>query len=155
MALVIGGECLLAYLWLPSADQVAAEVQRMAEEAGEQQAAESAAGSDEEVVEVEVDLGRFTITNHRLPTEATFRVDFQLFGIIAEKNESEFMKLFERNKYRFRDRVIVEMRNFDIDDLTDPELGLIKRRILEKSNTLLGRPLLRAVVFADYSFVEL
>ena len=39
-------------------------------------------------------------------------------------------------------------------DLADPGLGLIKRRILEKSNALLGKPLLRAVVFSEFSYME-
>ena len=42
-----------------------------------------------------------------------------------------------------------------LSDLEDAGLGLIKRRILEKSNALFGKPLLRSVVFADYTFVEL
>ena len=44
--------------------------------------------------------------------------------------------------------------NCQIEDLTDPGLGLLKRRILAKSNDLLGKPLLRSVVFSDFSFVE-
>ena len=39
-------------------------------------------------------------------------------------------------------------------DLTDAGLGLIKRKILEKTNRALGKPLLQTVVFSDFSFVE-
>jgi flagellar FliL protein len=31
---------------------------------------------------------------------------------------------------------------------------LLKRRILAKSNDLLGKPLLHSIVFSDFSFVE-
>lgn len=51
--------------------------------------------------------------------------------------------------------MIVEIRNCEVGDLEDAGLGLIKRRFLEKSNALLGKPLLRSVIFADYTFVEL
>jgi flagellar FliL protein len=39
-------------------------------------------------------------------------------------------------------------------DLTDSGLGLLKRRILEKTNRALGLPLLREVLFSKFSFVE-
>ena len=46
------------------------------------------------------------------------------------------------------------MRSAELTDLTDAGLGLLKRRIQEKSNQTLGKPLLRAVVFSDFSFIE-
>jgi hypothetical protein len=39
-------------------------------------------------------------------------------------------------------------------DLTDAGLGLIKRRILEKTNRALGQPLLKEVLFSKFNFVE-
>jgi hypothetical protein len=33
-------------------------------------------------------------------------------------------------------------------------LGLIRRKILEKSNRTLGKPLLEEVIFSDFSLVE-
>ena len=50
--------------------------------------------------------------------------------------------------------MIYEVRNSEIGDLTDPGLALIKRKILGKSNDLLGKPVLTTVVFSDYAFVE-
>ena len=57
-------------------------------------------------------------------------------------------------QHRLRDQAIFEIRNCQIDDLTDPGLAVLKRRILAKSTDLLGKPLLRSVVFSDFSFVE-
>ncbi len=155
MALVIGSECLLAYFWLPSADQVAAKVQQMAQQAEKESGGKEDKQADAEVSEVEVDLGKFTVTNHHLLNEATFRVDFHLYGTVADEDQAEFDELFKRNEHRFRDSVIIAIRDSKVDDLTAPELGLIKRRILAKSNTVLGKALLRSIIFADYSFVEL
>lgn len=156
MAMVIGSECMLAYFWLPSAEQVAAKVEELAKEEDAEAAGKQAKQEDEEAIAVvEVDLGKFSITNHTLASEATFRVDFHLWGTVAESDKSEFDALFERNKHRFQDRVNVEMRDSTVDALTDSGLGLIKRRILTKSNTVLGKALLRSVLFAEYSFVEL
>jgi flagellar FliL protein len=82
------------------------------------------------------------------------RVDFQLFGTVIDKDKGQLEAAMKRNKHRFRDQIIVEIRNSDSEDLNDSALGLIKRRILEKSNTLLGKPLLRSVVFSQFSYIE-
>ena len=57
-------------------------------------------------------------------------------------------------QHRIREQVIVTVRNSEIGDLTDPGLTLIKRKILEKTNRLLGKEYLQNVVFSDFSFVE-
>ena len=72
----------------------------------------------------------------------------------AEEDNSTFGKLFKKNKYRFRDQVIVIIRNAQMSDLADPGLGLIKRQILEKTNSLLGEPLMKEVLFSDFAVVQ-
>ncbi len=155
MGAVVISECLFAYFWLPSAEDVAAQIELVARQA---QSAADGNPEDEEnqdIQVVEVDLGKFTITNHRLTTESTLRTDFHLWGTVKEKDKSEFDELFQRNLNRFRNLVIEEIRNSKVSDLEDAGLGLIKRQFLAKSNVLLDKPLLRSVVFADYTFVEL
>ncbi len=155
MGAVVASECLFAYFWLPSADEVAARVEQVAKQAQNDPDLKSGNQEGKEVLTAEVDLGAFTVTNHHLPTEATFRTDFHLWGTVAESDQDEFNQVFQRNLNRFRSQVIEEIRNCEIKDLEDAGLGLIKRRFLEKSNALFGKPLLRSVVFADYTFVEL
>lgn len=154
MGAVVIAECLFAYFWLPSAGEVAAQVEQLAT-AAEQASGDAPGGQVDAAACIEVDLGSFTVTNHRLPTEATFRTDFHLFGTVAEVDADEFKQLFQRHERRFRDLVIMEIRHCDVKDLEDAGLGLIKRRFLEKSNALFGRPVLQSVFFADYTFVEL
>jgi flagellar FliL protein len=60
----------------------------------------------------------------------------------------------ERNKHRFRDKIILKIRDSSAEDLSDPGLGLIKRRILETSNEVLGTPFLQSVVFSQFSYIE-
>lgn len=69
-------------------------------------------------------------------------------------DSEDFTHLLEKNQHRLRDQIIFEIRNAQLSDLTDPGLGLIKRRILAKSNDLLGQPLLQNVVFSEFSFIE-
>jgi flagellar FliL protein len=41
-----------------------------------------------------------------------------------------------------------------MSDLSDPALGLIKRQILAKTNSLLGEPLLKEIIFSDFAVVQ-
>ncbi len=154
MASVVGAECLFAYLWLPSEDEVAAQMVQIAEEAKEKAKEEEETLADEEVLEVEVDLGIYEITNHRLQSESTLMINFQLYGTVAESEAEEFRELYTRNEKRLRDQIIMEIRISDVSALEEGGLGLIKRRFLAISNTLLGKPLLRKIIFTDYRFVE-
>lgn len=154
MAAVVITECVLAYLWIPSADEVMAKAEQQITEQTAKEEAADVAEEDEQAAVVEVELGQFSITSHRPSTSTTLRVDFTLVGTVLESDKEEFDQLLERNKFRFRDMVLVEIRNADLADLTDPGLGLIKRRILEKSNALFGKNILRSVFFSDYTFLD-
>jgi hypothetical protein len=48
----------------------------------------------------------------------------------------------------------VIVRGAEITDLTDAGLGLMKRKILDRANRTLGKPLLQTVVVSDFSFIE-
>ncbi len=73
---------------------------------------------------------------------------------MLSSEESEFTNLMEKHPARFREIILYEIRNSEREDLDDPQLGLIKRRILEKSNNLFGKPILKSVMFPDFSYIE-
>ena len=156
IAVVILTECLLAYLFVPSGGQIAAVAEaRYVEELANavDQPEEPVVVSDTLAV-TEVELGNYSITSLQPSSNVTLRIDFTLFGTVSTSDKSEFERRFANIEHRLRDQVIVEVRNSDMTDLRDAGLGLIRRRILEKSNALFGRPLLKSVVFSDFSFVE-
>ncbi len=103
---------------------------------------------------VEIDLERFVVTAYQPNSSTVVRVDFHLFGMVAAKDQEEFQRLMEVHQHRFREQVLVIVRRAEPADLADPGLGLIKRQILEKTNALLGKPLLQAVVVSDFSYLE-
>jgi flagellar FliL protein len=156
VAVVIITECVFAYLLIPSTADVEAWAKAKAGEKAEkgehaEDAPSAHAGGH---AEIEVDLGKFNVVVHQPSSQVTLRVNFHLIGTVAEEEHTEFEHLLEKHQHRLRDHAIFEIRNCQIDDLTDPGLALLKRRILAKSNELLGKPLLRSVVFSDFSFVE-
>lgn len=104
--------------------------------------------------EVEVDLGNFSVTSFQPATQTTLRIDFHLWGTVGSKQSEEFMDQWTKNVNRLRDQILVIVRSAELTDLTDAGLGLIKRKILEKTNHALGKPYLRTVVFSEFSFIE-
>jgi hypothetical protein len=102
----------------------------------------------------EVDLEEFSVTAHRATSDTTFRMEFHLFGIIDGSDKEEFDTLLKANQRRFREQVLVIVRSAEPPDLADPELGLIKRQILEKTNRLLGKPLLKTIIITDFSYLQ-
>jgi flagellar basal body-associated protein FliL len=104
--------------------------------------------------EIEVVLGEFSVTTFQPATNATMRIEFNLFGTVDMKNQKEFLGALEENKHRFRDQVLIIVRSAEITDLTDAGLGLVKRKIMEKTNRMLGKPYLRSIIFSDFSFIE-
>ena len=70
------------------------------------------------------------------------------------EDKSEFEELKQANEARLREQVNVIVRAAEVPDLTDPTLGLIKRRILDKINRVFGKQLVKGVIFSEMSFVE-
>ncbi len=156
LAAVVLMECLAAYFYLPDIGEAAAPTAPPTHETvAEPTASEEKSGNEGE--QVEVDLGEFSVTAFQPRTNTSLRIEFHLYGAVAvhgEHEEKEFQELLDRNVHRFREQVIVIVRSAELSDLTDAGLGLIKRRILEKTNQILGKPLLKAVIVSDFSFIE-
>ena len=104
--------------------------------------------------EVEVEMGKFNLMVHEPASNVTLRINFYLVGTVEDGDSDEVTHLLEKNQHRLRDQVIFEIRNAQMSDLAEAGLGLIKRRILAKSNELLGQPLLQNVVFSEFSYLE-
>ena len=180
MVAVIGGECLVACFYLPSMSAASAPAAPDKVEHAEGHAEEEPAPPE---AKREVDLGKYSITSFQPASNTTLLIDFHMFGTVtaeaadtaaaapagdahgsghggghgdaaAPASDDEFTRLFEKNKHRLRDQVIVIVRSAELTDFADPSLGLIRRKILEKSNRLLGKPLLEEVIFSDFSLIE-
>jgi flagellar basal body-associated protein FliL len=180
IATVVILQCFIISAFLPSGDEPKAHASTKHDApahdapAHEEEHHEAAAESEQ----CEVDLGAFSLTVFNPNTSSNLLVDFHLFGMVAgtasaaggegggehghgEKAESsatgdagKLEGLLKKNKHRFRDQIIIIVRNAQVADLADPGLGLIKRQILAKTNALLGEPLLKGVVFSDFVVVE-
>ena len=153
VSVVILSECVFAWMVIPSrTDLEKWSATKVAKDAAAGHAAQE--HKREGKPETEVDLGKYNVVVHHPASNVTLRVNFHLIGTVLTEEQHEFEEMLSKNQHRLRDQAIFEIRNCQIDDLTDPGLALLKRRILAKSNDLLGKPLLHSVVFSDFSFVE-
>jgi len=158
LALVIAAECFLAWLYLPSASKtaemagVALGAEAPAEPAADQ--GQSSTPEDDLTGWLEVDLGEFTVMSYQPVSGSTLRVYFHLWGRLHETDHEEFLALMEAHLHRFREEIQFAVRSAEIADLTDPRLALLKRKTLERTNKTLGKPLLRVVIFDDFSMIE-
>lgn len=141
-------ECGLAYWFFGSAAPHTAESAEATDELSEDEI-----GHDDGEG-VEVSLGDFDVTAFQPTSNTTLRVSFKLYATVRVKDEETVTTLIEERKHRFREQVLEIIRSSEMSDLTDPVLGLIKRKILEKTNRLLGKALIKGVVFSDFSYYE-
>lgn len=102
----------------------------------------------------EVKLGSYHVVTFNTETGTSLNIDFELYGTVLAKEEEDFSHRFEANKVRIREQVLVTVRGSEISDLSDPDLGLLKRKILEKVNRTLGKPLVSEAIFSKFSFIE-
>ena len=147
---------------MPSADETqeiaeklaAAEAAQNPDDQGDSSGAQSRAESLALKDMREVPLGTYHVVSYNQETGSTLNVDFELYGTVLADEEGDFFQLYEANQIRIREQVLVTIRSTEVTDLTDAGLGLIKRKILEKTNRALGKPLLHEAVFSKFSFVE-
>jgi flagellar FliL protein len=153
---VVALECLIAYLVFPSPEEVAALAQKKIETQlpATMAGTTSDLAAEETEAVAEIDLGEYSITVSQPNSSLALRVDFHMWGTVLEEDIQDIKALMDRHIHRFRDQVLVEIRNSEPADLADPGLALIKRRILEKSNRLFGEPMLRSVIFSQFSYIE-
>ncbi|MEM8947027.1 MAG: hypothetical protein AAGD11_17765 [Planctomycetota bacterium] len=151
-----------ASMIVPTAEETAEIATELAganleEENADSSSMESASEQDRKLATsdmTEVDLGTFHSLSHNLNTGSKTNVDFRLFATVLRDEENAFFDLYTANEHRIREQVQITVRGADLSDFSDPTLGLIKRRILEKTNRALGKPLLHEVIFSDFSFEE-
>ena len=160
VAVVVILECVAAAMLLPTLSDTQKlgkelAVARAGGEAVDSSEAEVPGGSSGPGMDIrEVNLGSYHIAVFQPKSSTTLRIDLELYGTVLANELSAFEQIYPRHEHRLSEQVHATFRAAEITDLTDAGLGLIKRRILEKSNRTLGKPLLKDVVFSKFSFLE-
>ena len=154
VGVVVLVETAMFFFLVPSAEEVSAlaeakliESVEKGEEAAEEQA------SDENKP-IEFSLGMFGETFSPIDTERSFRVEINLYGLIRQKNEDKMKSEYSEKEGRLRHAIRMKIRNSELAELQENQLGLLERRILTTCNHLLEEDLLLGVGFNDYQLIE-
>jgi len=156
VSFVVIAETLIFFFMVPSGDEVAllAETRLIKKlEANMHEKGEAVVEEDEDKI-VEFRLGEYGVSFVPPGADRTYRVEFRLFGTVKTKDKEHVEKLYNERMGRFRHRMILEVRNATLSELTENELGLIQRRIFVTSNEILEEPILLGVGFQDYQLTE-
>ncbi len=155
-------EVAIVSAMIPSADETVEIAQKLATFDANQELLENgdvvSLGEDDVATDLadmnEVLLGTFHVLNYNPETGTRININFELYGTVLAEEESEFYPLFEANEHRIREQIQITVRGADVTDLSDAGLGLIKRKILEKTNRALGKTLLHEAIFSKFAFEE-
>ena len=99
-------------------------------------------------------MGEFDVSSYQPLSNTTLRISLHLFATVHVDDEGTLEGLIEEKQQRMREQVLVILRSAELTDFSDAGLGLIKRKILEKTNRTLGQQILRQIVIVDFSFLE-
>ncbi len=149
-------ELVAAAVLLPTAQQTDAVARELAAaRAGED--SDTASGPEENFSGEdlrEVELGKIPVTRYNPESDTTLNIDIELFAVVLADDVDLMQTRLAANASRVKEQIILTLLSSNTADLSDPGLGLIKRRISDKVNRALGRTLVREVLVTKFNFVE-
>jgi hypothetical protein len=154
VSIVIIAETLVFFFMVPSGEEVAALAEaRLISAAREVDASQDEKAEEPEKV-VEYDLGTYSVSFVPPGADHNYRVEFRLFATVNAEDKDRLQTLMDERQFRYRHRMILEIRNASLQELSENQLGLIQRRILATSTEVLGEPILLSIGFNDYQVIE-
>jgi flagellar basal body-associated protein FliL len=154
VSVVVLMETGMFFFLVPSADEVSALAEaKLIKSVQEGEEAAEQLALDENIVK-EFDLGMYGETFSPNHTERTYRVEIDLFGTCRKKDMEKMQAEFGEKQGRLRHEIRMKIRNSDLSELEENNLGLLQRRILTTCNHLLEDDLLLSIGFKSYQLIE-
>jgi flagellar basal body-associated protein FliL len=100
----------------------------------------------------EVEIGAFQLSR-QAEGGINIHVQLGLSATVPEKLAEEFRKLSAEHQSRIRQSVLSIIRSSSREDLADPSLNLIRRKIQDQLNRLLEKSYLADVVVTEISII--
>ena len=154
VAVVVLLETAMFFFLVPTADEVSALAEaKLIASVQEGEAAAEEQALDENAVK-EFKLGMYGETFSPIDTERSYRLEIDLYGLTRKKDQERMEIEFAEKEGRLRHAVRMKIRNSELAELNENNLGLLQRRILTTCNHLLEDDLLLGVGFKSYQLVE-
>lgn len=105
---------------------------------------------------VEFDLGEFKVSNNSVEG-SPMRIDCKIFAEVPEEYEPKFTESYETKQHRVRDAVQAVIRGATYADITDPDLGAVKRKLKKAITGVVGseKPYVAQIIVSDFQSYEL
>lgn len=105
---------------------------------------------------MEFDIGEFKISNNSVEG-SPIRIDCKIFAEVPKEYESNFTEAYDSKKHRVRDAVQAVIRGATYTDVTDPDLGVIKRKLKKAVTDVVGsdKPYVAQIIVSDFQSYEL
>ncbi len=154
ISFVIILETAIFFFFVPSAKEISAlaEARLVQSVQDSKQQSKQAALDDEKVTEFQ--LGEFGETFSPIDTARGFRVEMRIYGLVRQKNLNQLKTEFAAKEGRLRHAIRMKIRNSELAELSENQLGLLQRRILTTCNHLLEGDILLGIGFNDYQLIE-
>ena len=118
-------------------------------------AAAEVAAAEEASDAVEVNIDSFSTTNGRAAPGSVVHISFKLVALVAAGEGAAFDAAANTDhKARVRQAVYQVARSASLDDLNDPGLTTIRRKLREHINKVLRKSYLTEVVISDFKTME-
>ena len=103
----------------------------------------------------EVDLGDFRVTlPHAVEKTNSTELHFHVFGQVANRDLDSVEAMLAKKESEIRHRVLIAARLLTIEDLEDPNLGSLRKRIAELVNEELKGEPVKAVGFYRFGYMQ-
>ncbi len=126
--------------------------------------ASSASANEQAMVEdaqaqasfTELELGDYKVSNHSLEG-SPLRIDCKIFAEVPKEYEPKFQEAYESKKHRVRDAIQSVIRAASYGDITDPDLGAVKRKLKKAITDVVGsdKPYVSQIIVSDFQSYEL
>ncbi len=154
VGVVVLVETAMFFFLVPSAEDVSALAEARLIKSIQQGEEEAEKQTLDENIPEEFEMGMFGETFSPIDSDRSFRVEIRLYGLVRKKDSDRLKKEFEVKQGRLRHAIRMKIRNSELAELQDNQLGLLERRILTTCNHLLDEDLLLGIGFNDYQLIE-
>ena len=97
----------------------------------------------------EIDLGEVAL--NRRKDNLIYYIRFRLYAVVPDGLTDQFNELLLTHGERVNSKVLESARRCSLEQLNDPSLGWLKSDLISSVNRILQTPILRDVVFSDFS----
>lgn len=102
----------------------------------------------------EFDLGEYRVPVPQHDLNTVLFVEFQLIAVVPQSEEERLKARVKLVEHRLRHAVIVAVRKLSRSEIFQQELTVVKARLIEAINRVLGKPTVKKIEFFRFSYLE-